>query len=237
MKRGDLIWAATVAAVLCALAMPATRNLIVGATLVHPYAMGFCKFFLLATLGELLGIRLRVGQWKRPVGLFWRAIVWGVLGGSLALIFQVFNMGVRSALAAGLLPTWSGIPQTLWVAFWISTVMNTTFAPTMMVGHRMTDTYIEMTGGKIFTRRVRFSDVIAHIDWQTVFGFLVVKTIPFFWIPAHTITFLMPPEFRVLTAAFLSIALGGILAFAHPSKKLPDAPAVLAEPCEQVAVR
>jgi len=28
------------------------------------------------------------------------------------------------------------------------------------------------------------------------------------------VTFLLPPEFRVLMAAFLSIALGGILAFA-----------------------
>jgi len=237
MKRGDLIWGACVAAVLCALAVPEIRNVIVSATRVHPYAMGFAKFAVLASLGELLGIRLRVGQWKQPVGLLWRAIVWGVLGGSLALIFQVFNMGVRSALAVGLLPTWSGIPQTLWVAFWISTVMNTTFAPTMMVGHRMTDTYIELTAGQIFTRRVSFSNVIAHIDWQTVCGFLVVKTIPFFWIPAHTITFLMPPEFRVLTAAFLSIALGGILAFAHPAKRAPEVSTVVAEPCEQIAGR
>jgi hypothetical protein len=41
-----------------------------------------------------------------------------------------------------------------------------------------------------------------------------MKTIPLFWIPAHTITFSLPPEYRVLMASFLSIALGGILAFA-----------------------
>ncbi len=175
MKRGDFIWGAAFAAVVCTLAVPATHNAIIGATRVHPYAMGFAKFTLLATLGELLGLRLRVGEWKRPVGLFWRAIVWGVLGASLVLIFQVFSTGVRSALAVGLLPAGNGMPQTLWVAFWISTVMNTTFAPTMMVGHRMTDAYIELTGGKIFSRRVSFSQIIGHIDWQSFFGFPVAK--------------------------------------------------------------
>ena len=44
--------------------------------------------------------------------------------------------------------------------------------------------------------------------------FVVGKTIPFFWIPAHTVTFLLPPEYRVFVAALLSIALGLILALA-----------------------
>jgi hypothetical protein len=38
------------------------------------------------------------------------------------------------------------------------------------------------------------------------------KTIPFFWYPAHTITFLLPSEQRVLFAALLGIALGVLLA-------------------------
>ncbi len=37
------------------------------------------------------------------------------------------------------------------------------------------------------------------------------KTIPLFWIPAHTITFLLPEEFRVLFAAVLSVMLGVLL--------------------------
>jgi hypothetical protein len=40
------------------------------------------------------------------------------------------------------------------------------------------------------------------------------KTIPFFWIPAHTITFLLPADFRILFAAILGVALGIILAIA-----------------------
>ena len=49
-------------------------------------------------------------------------------------------------------------------------------------------------------------------------SFVLMKTIPIFWIPAHTITFLLPSEYRVLSAAFLSIALGAILAFAKKKK-------------------
>jgi len=51
--------------------------------------------------------------------------------------------------------------------------------------------------------------------------FVLLKTIPLFWIPAHTAVFLLPAEFRVVAAAFLSVALGGILAFAKKSRSGP----------------
>jgi hypothetical protein len=54
-------------------------------------------------------------------------------------------------------------------------------------------------------------DIITKLDWKVQWNFIFKKTIPFFWIPAHTITFLLPPEFRVLFAALLGIALGIIL--------------------------
>jgi len=218
MKRGDVLWAAVLAVVMGALFVPVSRAALMEATRTHPYLTGFGKFALLATLGELLGLRIRVGEWRQPVGMPWRVLVWGALGASLVLVFQVFSAGVTSAIGRGLLPSGSGVIGTFAVAFWISVVMNATFAPTMMATHRMTDAYIELTGGRIFAGDVGFGDVIAHIDWRTFFGFVVAATIPFFWIPAHTITFLLPPEYRVSMAAFLSIALGTILAFAARTK-------------------
>ncbi|NTV18536.1 MAG: Mpv17/PMP22 family protein, partial [Bacteroidales bacterium] len=44
--------------------------------------------------------------------------------------------------------------------------------------------------------------------------FVVGKTIPLFWIPAHTITFMLPDQYKVLFAASLSIVLGLILSYA-----------------------
>jgi hypothetical protein len=221
MKGGDVVWMAALAAVAGVLLVSVSRAALMEATRTHPYLTGFGKFAVLATFGELLGLRIRVGEWRRPVGMPWRVLVWGALGVGLVLVFQVFSAGVSSAIGRGLLPSGSGMIGTFAVAFWISAVMNVTFAPTMMVAHRMTDAYIELTGGRMFAGGVGFGDVIAHIDWQTFFGFVVAVTIPFFWIPAHTITFLLPPEYRVLMAAFLSIALGTILALPHEPKTAP----------------
>jgi len=55
-----------------------------------------------------------------------------------------------------------------------------------------------------------------------MWNFIFKRTIPFFWIPAHTITFLLPPEFRVLFAALLGIALGLILAIGGQKATKPN---------------
>ena len=52
---------------------------------------------------------------------------------------------------------------------------------------------------------------IKEINWDQFIRVIVFKTIPLFWIPAHTITFLMPIEYRVIFAAILGIFLGLIL--------------------------
>ena len=181
--------------------------------------MGFVKFAVLATLGELLGLRMRTAEWKIPTGLPWRILVWGILGGLIALMFQVFNAGAQAAMTAGLLPGKGTRLETIATAFWISTVMNTTFGPAMMAAHRFSDAYIGLCGGRLLRARVRFADVVSHIDWHGFFGFVIGKTIPIVWIPAHTLTFLAPPEYRVLIAALLSILFGAILGFAARPKK------------------
>jgi hypothetical protein len=84
-----------------------------------------------------------------------------------------------------------------------------------MAFHRITDTYIDMMDGKITNlSNVALKDVIQKIDWNGFVSFVVLKTIPFFWIPAHTITFSLPPIYQIMMAAMLGIALGCILAFA-----------------------
>ncbi len=188
-------------------------------TLAHPYLMGFVKFAILATIGELCAIRILSGQWKSPVGLIYRTLVWGLLGMGIVLMFEIFSGGVASAITKGLLPTGSGFAQQFMKAFFISTIMNLSFAPVFMAFHRFTDTCIDVACGEgAGFGGVSPSVVLARIDWQGFIGFVVLKTVPFFWIPAHTVTFLLPPEYRVLVAASLSIALGAILAYAKRKK-------------------
>ena len=205
----DLAWVAALAVVVAGLLLPATRQAFVAATGRHPYLAGFAKFFVLATLGELLALRIVAGRWRAPHGLAWRACVWGALGAAIVLVFEIFAGGVSAALGKGMLP---GAGSRLAFAFFVSATMNLTFAPTMMLAHRVTDTAIDLRyerGGW-----ASLADIAGRVDWRGFVSFVLLKTIPIFWIPAHTVTFLLPPEYRVLAAALLSIALGAILAMA-----------------------
>lgn len=219
MNRGDFLWLLALCAVSSVMLVPASHQLFVGATKAHPYLMGFAKFAILATMGELLAIRIGLGVWKQPPGLTYRIAIWGLIGIFIVLMFEVFVGGVMGAIGKGLL--WVGEASTakFLSALWCSVILNLVFAPTFMTLHRFTDTYIDIACGenKPFST-VKLSEVIARIDWQGMISFVVCKTIPFFWIPAHTITFLLPPEYRVLLAAYLGIALGVILAYAKRRK-------------------
>ncbi len=207
MRKGDILWISVLGIIIAILLLPLTHDAFVKLTTNHPFIGGFIKFFILATMGELLAIRIASGNWNAPRGLIFRALIWGFLGMVIVLIFGIYASGVSSALQKGLLP---GKNSSIAFAFFTSSIMNLTFAPTMMAFHRITDTYIDL---KYDNNRTGIKDIVTNIDWNGFISFVILKTIPLFWIPAHTITFLLPPEYRVLVAAFLSIALGAILAF------------------------
>lgn len=85
-----------------------------------------------------------------------------------------------------------------------------------MTFHKITDTHILATGGTLrglFTP-IPMGYILQNLNWKVQWGFVFKKTIPLFWYPAHTITFLLPSEMRVLFAALLGVALGVILAIA-----------------------
>lgn len=55
-------------------------------------------------------------------------------------------------------------------------------------------------------------EILAGLNWRVLWGFVFKKTIPLFWFPAHTVTFLLPGNMRVLFAALLGVVLGVLLA-------------------------
>jgi hypothetical protein len=193
----------------------------------HPMVMSFLKFALLATLGEVIGLRIKTGQYTASgFGILPRAVIWGFLGLTIKLAFVVFasgvpvfleKMGVANALEVMKQPFSS---SKLLVAFSISAAMNLIYAPVMMTLHRITDTHIVANRGKLgcLVKPIAFGKIMKELDWGMQWNFVFKKTIPFFWIPAHTITFLMPAEYRVLFAALLGIVLGVLLAVATNKK-------------------
>jgi len=190
-----------------------------------PLILAFFKFAVLATFGEMLGLRIRTGKYNMPnFGILPRAVIWGILGVWIAIAMGVFRSGVpvyldRFQLFTGINAAMIGgfSMLKLWGAFFISVMMNTTFAPVFMTLHKITDTQIAQTGGTLkgfFTNKIHFTQIISSINWKVQWGFVFKKTIPLFWIPAHTLTFILPPNFQVLFAAFLGVCLGVILSVA-----------------------
>ena len=193
----------------------------------HGLITAFLKFAVLATFGEALGLRIREGVYNRKgFGLLPRAVVWGFLGITIKLAFVIFASGTPAFLEymglenAGSILKGDLNGSKVLVAFSISFAMNIIYAPVMMTLHKITDIHIINTGGTLssLTKKIHFAEIFKSINWDVQWHFVFKKTIPFFWIPAHTITFLLPPDFQVLFAAILGIALGLILAFASLKK-------------------
>jgi hypothetical protein len=195
----------------------------------HGVLMSFIKFAILATLGEVIGLRIKTGSYhQKGFGLFPRAIVWGFLGITIYMAFAIFSAGTPVFLAKiGFVDAEATLDDLLsWrkvvVAFSISTALNLFYAPVLMTFHKITDLHILENGGTLkgFLSPIDFARVFREINWDVQWNFVFKRTIPLFWIPAQTITFLLPEEFRVLFAAFLGIVLGVLLAIAA-LKSLP----------------
>ena len=171
----------------------------------HSFLMGFVKFAFLATVGEIIAGRIAKGEWSLPVKIVARFVIWGIIGLWITYMMKVFSSGVAGLMASGVLP---GGENTFLKAFYTSATMNLSFGPTFMALHKCSDKYLELKDKK---EKTDASSVITAIDWTGFAKFTLFKTVPIFWIPAHTITFMLPAEYQVIMAAALSVALGIIL--------------------------
>jgi len=189
----------------------------------HGMIMAFIKFAVLATLGEVIGLRIRTGRYnKEGFGILPRAIYWGFFGLTIKIAFIIFATGVPNFLQyIGFQNSIEIMKQPftiqkLIISFSISTAMNLIYAPVLMTAHKITDTHIVINEGKLSAlfKPINVSEIITKIDWKVQWEFVFKKTILLFWIPAHTITFLLPVDFQILFAAILGIVLGTLLAIA-----------------------
>ena len=176
---------------------------------------GFIKFFFLASIGDFIAIRIKSKEWKIPSYIVIKAVVWGLIGIVIVLMFTIYPLGIEALQDNNILP-FEG--STFFFALFTSVIMNFTFAPTMMAFHRVSDTYLNL---KFDNKKVSIGEAIDTVNWRQFINFTVFKTIPLFWIPAHTITFLLPEEYRIIFAAVLGIFLGLLLGIFNNSKKTP----------------
>ena len=224
-KRQDLIFWTIVALIFAPFFLSEKLfNLYLEFNQQHGLITAFIKFAVLATLGEMIGLRIKKGYfYKKGFGVLPRMIVWGFLGVTIKMAFIIFASGTPIFLEyAGFKNATHYIQQAgfsfnkLLVAFSISAALNLIYAPIMMTFHKITDIHIITNGGTLkgFFKPIKFGEILVNLNWDIQWNFIFKKTIPFFWIPMHTITFLLPTDFQILFAALLGIALGVILAVA-----------------------
>lgn len=195
----------------------------------HAMIMGFIQYALLATIGEMLGLRLQTGEYvNKSFGIFPRALVWGTLGLTIVAAIRIFGVGTPVFLdyafgfdggtfnEAIFSPDFSGMK--LLGAFFMAFFMDVFFSPLFMIVFTIYDMHIKQTGGTLggfFSHKVQYSNNLQNFNWKVQWQFVFMKTIPFFWIPAHTIMYLLPVEFQVLMSSMLGIVLGVILFIAN----------------------
>ncbi|MDR0467057.1 MAG: Mpv17/PMP22 family protein, partial [Deltaproteobacteria bacterium] len=170
---------------------------------------------------------ITTGVYNRPgFGILPKALVWGFLGLGIKMAFTIFAVGAPAALAelglpvtAATLKSGDFFPRLL-TAFFVSVTMNSIFAPLFMTLHKITDLHIAETGGTLrgFLAPIPMGRLLKEIRWDVMWGFVFKWTLPCFWVPAHTLTFMLPPHFQVVFAALLGVVLGVILAMASMKK-------------------
>lgn len=156
-----------------------------------PLLSAMIQFAILGTLGEIISKWVIQRSFRYPFTAFqtlWKMLVWALLGLAIKYAFKGFTGFVEYLEAHGMLPTLGKAGR----AFAISAFMNLQFGLFLVLAHRLLD---NIGAGKMNWKGLDKS--ILSLLW--------------FWIPAHTVTFLQAEDLRIGLAALWSLVLGLIL--------------------------
>jgi len=167
----------------------------------NPLLSASIQFAILGTLGEVISKVVQTKRLEWPFGFFvtlLKMVAWAVLGVIIKFGFVGMKGCVRALLDHGLLP--GMLASGLGWAVTVSVVTNVFFGPQMMAFHRLEDNLID--------RKLDFRGI--QKAWFTLI---------WFWIPAHTVTFMMPKHYQIGLAAAWSLALGLIMGLTMAPKQ------------------
>lgn len=213
---GDICWVLVLVSIGLLLLSPTTGTAYKEINATHPFIAGFFKFMILASMGELIALRIASRKWGKTKGFLMKAIMWGFIGILITFMFKLYPIGIQGLIDRKLLLGGEGFLGKFLFGIYTSLVVNLSFGPIFMAFHRISDMMIE---ARVSKESITVMEATQKINWTEFIRFVVGKTIPYFWIPAHTITFLLSEDYRILFAAFLSIALGIILTVAKSSQQ------------------
>jgi len=163
---------------------------IVGA---YPILTAMIQFAILGTLGDIISKWIIKRKFFMPYGiitLFLKIIDWAVLAVFIKYAFTGFQGFVDYLVLHNLLPELNVFSKSLS----ISVSMNLQFGPFLVIMHRLLDNVVQR-----------------EKNWANLDKDLL--SLLWFWIPAHTVTFILAKPFQIGLAAVWSVVLGIILGF------------------------
>ena len=167
----------------------------------NPLLSASIQFAILGTFGEVISNVMRTRRLEWPFSVMatlLKGLAWAVLGLLVKYGFAGCKGACRALIDHDLLP--SALSSGLGWAITVSVVTNLFFGPQMMAFHRLEDNLIDL--------KWDFTGI--QKAWATLI---------WFWIPAHTITFMMPLHYQIGLAAVWSLALGLIMGMTNRPKK------------------
>lgn len=156
-----------------------------------PLVSAMIQFAILGTFGEVISRWIRNRSFKYPFSFaitVWKMMVWAILAIGIKYAFKGFTGFVEYLESHAYLPRLS----TFGKAFAISAFMNMQFGITLVLAHRAMDNIPEK-----------------NKNWANLHK--SIFSLVWFWIPAHTVTFMLPELYRIGLAALWSVVLGVIL--------------------------
>jgi hypothetical protein len=159
----------------------------------NPLLSAAIQFAVLGTLGEVIAFSLRQKRFALPcngIQLAGKVLAWALLGIIIKYGFTGMKGFTKALLEHNLLPQF--MADGIGWAFAVSVLTNVFFGPQMMFFHRLEDNLILW-------------------EWNTKGLTRAWWTLVWFWIPAHTVTFSLPPDYQIGLAAVWSLVLGLIL--------------------------
>ncbi|MEA3306887.1 MAG: hypothetical protein U9Q34_03780 [Elusimicrobiota bacterium] len=164
----------------------------------HPILTAMAQFAVLGTFGEIISKWLVAQRFFMPFGIkitLLKMLEWSLLAICIKYAFVGFTGFVDILTASNMLPELGLFGR----AFAISATMNLQFGPFLVIAHRLLDNLIARK-----TNWMGLDKALLSLIW--------------FWIPAHTFTFILDKPFQIGMAALWSVALGLILGFYNRRK-------------------
>jgi len=164
----------------------------------YPIYSAMLQFAILGTFGDIISKWMQRGKIFQPYAwsvIFLKMIEWAVIALTIKYAFVGFKAFVDGLQAHHLVPQLGKFGR----AFAVSASMNLQYGLFLVIFHRFLDNLIARQN-----------------NWKNIEKGMY--SLVWFWIPAHTITFMLARPYQIGLAAVWSVVLGIILGFYNKEK-------------------